>query len=90
VDLTDAQWELIAPLLPKHRQRKDIGDRAFDSDPLDTRLRKERGIDRIASHRSTRKRANTQDGRMLRRYLRRWKIERLFAWLLNYRRLTTR
>ena len=27
---------------------------------------------------------------MLRRYVRRWKIERLFAWLLNYRRLTTR
>jgi transposase len=23
VDLTDAQWEFIAPLLPKYRQRKD-------------------------------------------------------------------
>ena len=67
-----------------------IGDRAYDSDPLDTRLREERGIELIAPHQSRRKRAKTQDGRVLRRYVRRWKIERLFAWLLNYRRLTTR
>jgi transposase len=32
----------------------------------------------------------TQDGRPLRRYRRRWKIERLFAWLQNFRRLVTR
>ena len=32
----------------------------------------------------------TQDGRPLRRYRRRWKIERLFAWLQNFRRLTVR
>jgi transposase len=67
-----------------------VGDRAYDSDPLDARLRQERGIELIAPHRSDRKRANTQDGRVLRRYRRRWKIERLFAWLLNYRRITTR
>ena len=67
-----------------------IGDRAYDSDPLDTRLREERGIELIAPHQSRRKRVKTQDGRALRRYVRRWKIERLFAWLLNYRRLTTR
>jgi transposase len=66
-----------------------IGDRAYDSDPLDARLREERGIELIAPHRSTRRR-KTQDGRALRRYVRRWKIERLFAWLFNYRRLTTR
>ena len=29
----------------------------------------------------------TQDGRKLRRYRRRWKIERLFAYLQNFRRL---
>jgi transposase len=67
-----------------------VGDRAYDSDPLDARLREERGIELIAPHRSNRKRAKTQDGRALRRYVRRWKIERLFAWLLNYRRLTNR
>ena len=74
----------------QHAPDRLIGDRAYDSDPLDQRLRKERGIELIAPHRSTRKRAKTQDGRVLRRYLRRWKIERLFAWLLSYRRLTNR
>lgn len=73
----------------EHAPDRLIGDRAYDSDPLDTRLREERGIELIAPHRSTRRR-KTQDGRALRRYARRWKIERLFAWLLNYRRLTTR
>ncbi len=44
----------------------------------------------IAPHRRTRKKAKTQDGRKLRRYKRRWKIERLFAWLTNFRRLVVR
>jgi transposase len=67
-----------------------IGDRAYDSDGLDERLRRERGIQMIAPHRGNRRRPRTQDGRALRRYLRRWKVERLFAWLQNYRRLVTR
>ncbi len=74
----------------EHAPDRLVGDRAYDSDPLDQRLREERGIELIAPHRSSRRRAKTQDGRALRRYVRRWKIERLFAWLLNYRRLTTR
>ena len=41
----------------------------------------------IAPHRKNRKKKKTQDGRKLRRYKRRWKIERLFAWLQNFRRL---
>jgi len=39
---------------------------------------------------STRSRKTTQDGRGLRRYRRRWKIERSFAWLHNFRRVVTR
>ena len=35
-------------------------------------------------------RSKTQDGRKLRRYRRRWKVERLFAWMHNFRRLVTR
>jgi transposase len=66
-----------------------IGDRAYDSNALDERLRAERGIELIAPHLRTRRR-KTQDGRRLRRYRRRWKIERLFAWLQNFRRLITR
>jgi len=67
-----------------------IGDKAYDSDPLDERLWNERGIEMISPHKRNRRRAATQDGRPLRRYRHRWKVERLFAWLQNYRRLITR
>ena len=66
-----------------------IGDRAYDSDPLDAQLRQDFGIEMIAPNRSNR-RIRTQDGRILRRYRRRWKIERLFAWFHNFRRIVTR
>jgi transposase len=66
-----------------------IGDRGYDSDALDTKLRQDYGIEMIAKHRRGRNVA-TQDGRPLRRARRRWKIERLFAWLHNSRRLVTR
>ena len=46
-------------------------------------------IELIAPNRRGRKRI-TQDGRKLRRYRRRWKVERLFAWMHNFRRLVTR
>ena len=69
--------------------RRLIGDRAYDSDRLDERLREERDIELIAAHRGNRRNV-TQDGRPLRRTKRRWKVERLFAWLHNYRRLVTR
>lgn len=65
-----------------------IGDKGYDSDKLDARLAK-RGIEFIAPNRRTR-RHNKQDGRQLRRYCRRWKVERLFGWLQNFRRLVTR
>ena len=65
-----------------------IGDKAYDSDRLDARLAAERDNELIAPDR--RGRGQTQDGRQLRRYCRRWKIERLFAWLQNFRRLVTR
>jgi transposase len=67
-----------------------IGDRAYDSDPLDRKLEEEHGIELIAPHKVNRSKPKTQDGRKLRRYCRRWKIERLFAWLHNFRRLVTR
>jgi transposase len=65
-----------------------LGDNAYDSDRLDEELASQ-GIEMIAPHRRNR-RNRTQDGRPLRRYCRRWKIERLFAWLYNFRRLVTR
>ena len=69
---------------------KLIGDRAYDSDTLDERLAQERGVEMIAPHRANRRKPKTQDGRTLRRYTKRWKVERLFAWLQNFRRLVVR
>jgi len=69
-----------------------IGDRAYDADPLDEALC-ELGVEMIAPHRRNRTKPKTQDGRPLRRYRRRWKVERLFAWLGhlgNFRRLVVR
>jgi transposase len=65
-----------------------IGDKAYDSDRLDENLMQNYGTQMIAPNRA--KRGQTQDGRPLRRYVRRWKIERLFAWLFNFRRLVVR
>ena len=68
---------------------KLIGDRAYDSDPLDERLAG-MGVEMIAPHKTNRVKPKTQDGRKLRRYKRRWKVERFFAWLFNYRRCIVR
>jgi len=65
-----------------------IGDKAYDSDALDQSL-KQQGIEMIAPHRSNRI-LKTQDGRRLRRYQRRWLVERYFAWLQWQRRLLVR
>ena len=66
-----------------------IGDRAYDSDPLDDELRKD-GIEMVAPHRSNRRKRATQDGRRLRRYARRWLVERFFAWIQWQRRILVR
>jgi transposase len=65
-----------------------IGDKGYDSDKLDRRLKQAYDIEMIAPNRS--RRGKTQDGRPLRRYRRRWRVERLFAWMQNFRRLVTR
>ncbi len=69
---------------------KLIGDKAYDSDTLDASLAEEWGVELIAPHRDNRIQPASQDGRPLRRYKKRWKIERLFAWLQNFRRLVVR
>jgi transposase len=65
-----------------------IGDNAYDSDRLDADLAGQ-GIEMMAPHRSNRKH-RTQDGRPLRRYRRRWQLERFFAWLQPFRRVIPR
>ena len=76
--------ERIVPEVPERL----IGDKAYDSDKLDKSLMQNFGTEMIAPNRA--KRSQTQDRRPLRRYVRRWKIERLFAWLFNFRRLVVR
>jgi len=66
-----------------------IGDKAYDSDRLDAQLLENYGTEMIAPNKINR-RVPTQDGRPLRRYAKRWRIERLFAWLFNFRRLVVR
>lgn len=72
-----------------------IGDKAYDSAILEAQLAKHRielvcpvreGIPGVRRQSKTRR----QDRRSLRRYKKRWKIERLFAWLLRFRRLVNR
>jgi transposase len=74
----------------QYAPNKLIGDKAYDSDELDQRLIDERYVEMIAPHRKGRKKPKTQDGRKLRPYRRRWKVERLFAWLQNFRRIVVR
>ena len=74
---------------PRQKPERVITDRAYDSDPLRTRLRR-RGIELICPHKKNRVRAATQDGRALRRYRKRWVIERTIGWLGNFRRLVVR
>ena len=85
VTLVDATLaERFVDALPQRM----LGDGAYDSDPLDARLAK-REIEMIAPNRANR-RVRTQDGRAFRRYRRRWKVERVNAWLQNFRRIVTR
>src|SRR5215471_17203047 len=68
-----------------------VGDKAYDSDPLDQEVLNQFGTEMIAPHREGRRADTvTQDGRALRRAKRRWKVERLFAWLYNFRRVVVR
>lgn len=81
--------DTLARRLTRATPQRIIGDLAYDSDPLDQRLAQQ-GIELIAPHKSNRVKPATQDGRPLRRYRRRWKIERLFSWFQNFRRIATR
>jgi len=70
------------------KPEKIIGDKAYDSAKLEIALA-EQDIELISPTRSN-QHSRKQDGRQLRRYKRRWKVERLFAWLLRFRRISTR
>jgi transposase len=91
VTLLEKTLDTVAgkPRRPRQNPQRLIADRGYDSDPLRERLR-QRGIELICPHRKNRQRPSVQDGRKLRRYKRRWIVERTFAWLGHFRRLVVR
>jgi transposase len=75
--------------VPLPRRVPLVADRGYDSDPLRDRLG-EQGIDLLSPHRKNRTKASRNDGRKMRRYARRYVIERTNSWLHCFRRLTNR
>ena len=71
---------------PRQKTLRVIADKGSDCDALRKRLRRW-GIVLITPLRLNRRRTPPQDGRILRRYERRWIVERTFAWLRNFRHL---
>jgi IS5 family transposase len=63
---------------PRQRPLRVIADRGYDSDRLRRRLL-DKGIVLICPHRKGRRKPSLNDGRELRRYRKRWKVERTFA-----------
>ena len=74
---------------PRQKPERVIADRGYDSDPLRERLKK-RNIELIVPYRKNNKQRRYQDGRKLRRYVRRWIVERTNAWFGQFRRLLVR
>lgn len=73
MDLTDEQWVVVeGGIGAAHRRDAELAT-------LEVEI--------IAPRRRNRKQPKTQDGRPLHQYKRRWKMERLFAWRGNIRRL---
>jgi len=74
---------------PRSKPRRVIADKGYDSDPLRQRMQR-RGIDWIAPYRCNSVLSRYEDKRKLRRYRKRWKIERSIAWMQNSRRVYVR
>lgn len=79
--------EIFGFMLSSELPERIIGDKAYDSVKLDAQLAAQ-GIEMIARDRANHSPA--QDGRSLRRYQRRWTIERTISWLRNYLRVCIR
>jgi transposase len=71
------------------RPERLLYDKAADADWLRDALQR-RKIKQITPHREGRKKPAKTDGRTLRRYQHRWKIERTISWLGYQRRLLVR
>ena len=89
VEETLAQGRIGSRRARRRRIRRLIADPGYDSNGARALLVK-RGIEPIIPARSNNRVATHQDGRKMRRYKRRWIIERTNSWLQNFRRLVVR
>jgi transposase len=86
--LAQIQIPREAPFGPWMKPIRLIADKAYDALELRENLA-DQDIELICPHQKSRAR-KVQDKRALRRYCRRWIVERTFAWLGNFRRLCIR
>jgi len=90
---TPSEVKLVEPTLEslpdKGQPKRLIADKGYDSNPLRAWLAA-RDIEPIIPARVNNRVATHQDGRQLRRYRKRWIIERTNSWLQNFRRLVVR
>lgn len=80
----------INPIFLRQAPNRLIGDRAYGGRPFDDKLLRESGVEPFAPHHSNHRRPTAHIVRILRRYRRRRKVERLFAWFHHFRRIATR
>ena len=85
----NALENLVDIRVTKKKPKRMLYDKASDADWVCERL-DAHGIELICPHRRGRKKPPTQDGRPLRRYRRRYKVERTVSWIFNLRRLVVR
>ena len=78
-----------SPRAKRRRPKRLLADRGYDSNAARALLVKRDSAPIIPARRNHR-RATHQDGRKLRRYRRRWLIERTNSWLQSFRRLVVR
>ncbi len=74
---------------PRSHLKRVIADRGYDSDALRSRFY-QHGTELIVPYRKNIRNRRFEDKRKLRRYRKRWKIERTNAWLQNFRRIQVR
>jgi transposase len=88
-----SETKMIEPTLDRlpaeRKPERLVLDKAFDSEKFRDRIAA-RGICPIVPYRKRAVSRRYGDRRKLRRYKRRWKVERTFAWLGNFRRLVVR
>lgn len=86
-----SETKMMEPTLDRLSRQPDrlVLDKAYDSEKFRDRLAA-RGIEPIVPYRKRAVSRKYGDRRKLRRYKRRWKVERTFAWFGNFRRLVVR